>query len=358
MHRITRIIGRRLFWILSVVGMAVVLGAAAMAPADPPPSPSPAPPDPHIGSFYEHAPATSKSHLVQDAHWLALKRAHQVARPGLTAADVLPSSVPSAGNAGTPTIVLLNIGVAQNVLEALGANCNPNGTCTDDAGHSYVDGYFWNFCGPGSANVALYYWTGSTSSYPAGTYTEPSYAPYHSTTYWTSGDHSRSYEMYLAMQVLPPSFATPGLPTFYAYPQAGTTLPDLRDTLNWEASGHNSSTWSTYFYALQPDDSTLTPSVLHADVTWDIATSHAPIVPDVNAPDLPNWSTWKANHPGHKLIHNVTIIGYDDLSGNYYYTDTCGKQCGSNNDAGINTVSQATMYQAIMDAGAQGGYAW
>jgi len=136
----------------------------------------------------------------------------------------------------------------------------------DDLHHSYTDDNYWNFCGAGGATVTAYYWsTVNVLGWPAGYFKEP-YGPHQSNTYWAasdtggSGDTSegfstigRSYLMYMAEQVKPPSFSTPGIDQFGAYPTIGATLPDARDGINWEISGHNVSLWKNYYYIVQPN---------------------------------------------------------------------------------------------------------
>lgn len=241
------------------------------------------------------------------------------------------------------TIGELSTSVVQNTLEPWGTTPGTNNCTNDDASppHCYVDKNFWGLCGPGAVANALQYWGKSINTYPAGTYTEPSYSVYHSTTYWTSSDHNRSYIMYIADQTFPPSFGTAGLPDYSTYPTGGSALTDVRDVLNWEASGHNTNNWSTYFYA-RVSSSGLTASTLHTDIYDDISQGY-PVVAEVITKDLPNWPS------GSNAIHYITVIGYSDPSGVYYYTDTCSKGCGSLNDGGINTIAQSQLLTAITD---------
>jgi len=337
-----RTLGRWVWWVLAIVGVTASLVASSVSYA------APRPIGAH-GGFSQGGGVTvgtPKSHNVQDPRWIALKEAGRVVRPIVGQAPIIMPMTPTAGYAPAATAELLYTGTVTSTIEAPGYG-------NDDHGTYYTDGYFWNFCGAGATNTALYYWNGHTSNYGANTYTEPSYAGYHSSTYWTSGDHGRSYEMYLAMKVLVPGWSTTGEVTFFSYPSAGTYVNDITSTMNWEASGENSSTWNNYFYITQADDSAVTSQSLHNSVAQDVYYSRAPVVIMVNTKDLPNWAgTNKA------LIHVVTIIGYDDSQGIYYYTDTCGTQCGSNHNGGINTISQSQMYKALMDVGGGGGYVW
>jgi hypothetical protein len=287
---------------------------------------------------------------VHDARWLALKQAYRVTGPGkYSSTSTLQSAL---------TYKILSTSVVSNTIETLGSG-------TDDYPESYTDGYLWNFCAAGAADNALYYWNGKTNTYPAGWYTEPSYANYHSNTYWKSSDHNRSYEMYLADQVWVPGWGTPGMVTFGNYPSAGTNLGDITSTLNWEASGH-SSNWQNYFYVTQPNwtynSSTgqwvaISKATLNNEIVSDINLGYAVVV-EVNTTNLPNW-----NKNG--IIHAITIVGYDNANGDYWYTDTCGTACGSMYNGGVNLINQSTpdqygndLYDAILNVGHGGGLSW
>ena len=187
---------------------------------------------------------------------------------------------------------------------------------------------------------------------PAGYFVEP-YGPRAARTYWASTDavsgyatKGRAYLMYMAEQVFPPGWATPGLDEFSYYPTEGATLPDTRDALNWEISGHAAG-WASYFYAVQPAGGTrFSETQLHADVAWDIAYDNAPIVAAVNAAYLPNWSR--------ALGHTITIVGYDDAAGTFSYLDTCGKLCNgsaANHNGGLYTIGRHALYLAIASWG-------
>ncbi len=313
----------------------------------------------------------AKSHLQQNQQWMALKLAYKVRVPLTShifkehpvlcnAAAPLERVSPLCGGPPPPSTEL-NTSVVTHTIEPYGnIPPNPNACTGDDTHYCYVDLYFWDFCGPGAVDNALYYWNGLTNSYPSRQYTEPSYAPYHSHTTWWSDYDNRGYLMYIAMDTQPPSFPTPGLPTFGAYypgshANAGTVINDVRDVMNWEASGH-SSNWANYFYITQSDVG-VTASTIHAEITRDIAQG-APVVAEVNTTNLPNW-----NQKG--IIHYITIIGYDDTKGIYYYTDTCGTGCGSNSSGGIHTINQSKpdqygkdLYDAIVHVGGGGGIVW
>jgi hypothetical protein len=146
-------------------------------------------------------------------------------------------------------------------------------------------------------------------------------------------------------------------------PSWGMTLYGIRDGLNWEASNHDPRTWHTYFYTLVWWNQS-SAAQFHQQVQDDIANAHVPVVAEVAARLLPNW----APH-GKPINHFITVVGYDDTKGIYYYTDTCGNStdCGSLSDGGVHTVSQAQLWAAItaipvntstaFNAG-DGGYVW
>lgn len=173
----------------------------------------------------------------------------------------------------------------------------------------------------------------------------------------------RGYMTYLAWDTQWPGWPHRGMMDNSTYPSYGVTLYGMQDGLNWEASGRNTSTWSNYFYAIQWWNSA-SASTLHSDIVTDIYTSNVPVVAEVNAQLMPNW----VNHGGN-THHFITIVGYDNTQGIYYYTDTCAQSttCGSLHDGTINTVSQSTMWSAITSipvnqstapSAGDGGWVW
>lgn len=295
-----------------------------------------------------------KAPEIHDAQWLSIKNSHRLVAPGVVSSTPIRECISPCDD-----YKLLNTSVVTNTLETLGYG-------PDDKSNGYTDGYLWNFCAAGAVDNALYYWNGKTNTYPAGWYTEPSYANYHTNTYWTSSDRNRSYEMYIADQVKVPTWGTPGMVTFNSYPSAGTGLADITSTLNWEASNHSSS-WQNYFYLSVPnysyDSSTgkydikVSKSTVNSDIVADIKGGHAVVVM-VNTTNLPNW-----NKNG--IIHVITIVGYDNTTGIYWYTDTCGTACGSMYNGGVHTINQVTpdqygndLYDAIINVGVGGGFSW
>jgi len=315
-----------------------------------------------------------KSSLVQDPAWVARKEAHLIAVPAQgTSAVVLkrgnramilgrlgrlvqPNAIPMYGIApsGNP----LGDQITSGIVEPLGSM--PDGSpAKDDAGHSYTDANYWGYCGPGSSNVALWYWNHFANGYPAGSYNDGVV-----NTYWTSNAPYRSYLMYLAQQVNPPSYKTPGEITYKSDGSNDGTYPtDLRDALNFEASGRSTGTgWSTYFYDLvKNNDVNSTPTqeaadekTFHQDVASDISQG-APVVVEADTYYLPEW-------PYTHILHWITVIGYDDNAKTYTYTDTCGKACGSSQDGGLNTIDQHRLFSLAMNdqfmGNGNGGYIW
>ncbi len=279
-----------------------------------------------------------KSTLAQDPTWVAAKAAHRVRR---TAAGSLVVA-PDAPVPALPIVKRLVTTDTQLVVE-------PPGSGIDDRGVRFIDANYWNFCAPGGATVAAYYFgSWRVTSRAAAYYVEP-YGPKRVRTYWASADSvsgyatkGRSFLMYMAEWVFPPGWATPGLDEFSYYPTLGATLADTRDAINWEISGHSAG-WATWYYAVQPTDgSRWSEARLHADVAWDVGYDNVPVVAAVNTAYLPNWSR--------SVGHSIAIIGYDDIAKTYSYLDTCGRACNGsagNRNGGVYTVSQRALYLAI-----------
>ena len=266
--------------------------------------------------------------------------------------DAAPSDAASTDAVAPPdaasTPGMLDTSIVSQIVE-------PEGGGKDDANNSFTDKNYWNFCMPGAATVALYYFLPTNvTAWPAGSFKEPANAP--STipaggTYWDSKDkvngystYGRAYLMHLAMQVKPPSYAAPGMVSFASYPSTGANLTDLRDALNWEASGHAKG-WATFFYSIV-SASSMTQTSLHTDIKKTIDGGHAVVVA-ADTGLLPNWSR--------SLSHAITVVGYDDKASTYKYTDTCGIHCNGSaksKNGGLWTIAQATLYDAIKADGA------
>jgi hypothetical protein len=268
--------------------------------------------------------------------------------------------------AAIPASAYLDSSVTSKIIE-------PEGRYNDDHQKPESDQNYWRLCGPGAVTVALWYWpTQSDVTGWMGTFTEPYGPPAGKfTTFWNGSDTGgsidtsdgyasvgRAYILNVAMDQQPPDYSTPGLDTFTTYPQSGATIGDARDMLNWQASDHDQSHWSTWFYATVPNKTeSLSAANLLSNVATDIATDGVPVVVALNTKittgvhageHLPNWSV--------SLGHSVTIVGYNKSNGTYRYTDTCGAQCGGGTNGGVHDVSQSVMFDLIQSWGT--GYDW
>jgi hypothetical protein len=271
-------------------------------------------------------------------------------------ADAAPDAVP-IHDAAPDVVVTPDSGLPPGMLDTsvVSQIVEPEGDGQDDGSHSFTDKNYWNFCMPGAATVALYYFLPSNvTGWPAGDFREPSNAP--STipaagTHWASDEkvngyhtYGRAYLMHLAEQVKPPSYASAGMASFASYPTTGANLVDVRDAMNWEASGHASS-YASFFYSIVSSKG-LTAATLHADIKKTIDGGHA-IVAAADTGYLPNWSR--------ALSHAITIVGYDDVASTYKYTDTCGVHCNGSpksKNGGVWTLAQTTLFNAIESDGA------
>lgn len=272
--------------------------------------------------------AAAASAATADSAWAGLKQAHRIVAPDRAGKPVVYLS---ATPATYPEVALLDTSVISRTLE-------PGGVGIDAAGNSYDDPNMWDLCGPAAANNALYFWNGNTSQWGTHVYTDPSNDV---TTVWDDSDN-RSYTMELAWYVQPPTWQRVGMMDAHN-PSYGVTLYGMRDGLNWEASAHDARHWQHYFYSIRWW-SEATPKMLLADVESDVGLSGKPVVAEVDAQYLPNWP-----EIDRKKNHFITIVGYDNASREYTYTDTCGHStgCGSNSDAGVHEVSYDMLWQAI-----------
>jgi hypothetical protein len=301
-------------------------------------------------------------HIAQDAQWVARKLAHQVRRPQRPGeAHIEPACV--APCTQYPTLSSLDTSVVERTLE-------PGSSGTDAAGKVYADRNMPHLCGPGAAANTLYFWgnyvpaAGKLAGRGAAALSGGVYRTDTANgvmTYWDN-QYNRSYLLYLAWEAQVPGWPHKGMMGTHD-PSEGVTLYGMRDTLNWEASRSSQATWKQYFYTLVWWDQS-SSTELHRAVQDDIANSRVPVVAEVNARLLPNWPS-----AGAPIKHYITIVGYDDVQGTYDYTDTCGHStgCGSKEDGGVHTVSQAQMWAAITAVpinrstasnGGDGGYIW
>jgi len=206
--------------------------------------------------------------------------------------------------------------------------------------------------------VALWYWTAGKAfdtTIPPAAYTEPNASlSIKATTTWAATDSvskGRGAIMYLAENEMPTpdigAWAHPGVIDWASsYPNDGTPVDRIRDALNWEISGGTATSLSTGPYMWTPYTSKLTQSALHTDVQRDIAGQGTPLVANVATSSgryhLPNWGKRGS------VNHSITIVGYDDAKGTYTYIDTCGPGCNnSGSPAGVNTVSQQTLWALL-----------
>lgn len=232
--------------------------------------------------------------------------------------------------------------------------------------HTYYDTNFFDLCGPGAADVALYYWPAPPNYANHANVVDPKTGV---STTWDGKDpydqtyRMRGYDVHLAWQIKAPGWTQPGMMEQYA--GGGVTLQTEAQAMNWEASGENAKDWQGYFYGVVWWNTSNT-STFYNNVQFDTYKSNVPVVAEVNANVMPNWPR------GGQTNHLITIIGYNDLVHNqdgtygiYYYTDTCASstKCGSFNDGGVNTAPYDTMWNAITNIQVNqntgdGGYIW
>jgi hypothetical protein len=294
--------------------------------------------------------AAATSHAGQDQTWLAAKNAFRVRRAPRPGGSAAPPAcgVPCAAY---PTAYLLDTRVVANTLE-------PAKVGTDAAGHAYLDHNMSKLCGAGAAANTLAFWNDDIRHEATARFTDTANGV---TTTW-DGAHNRAYVAYLAWQAALPGAPHPGMMDTHD-PSTGVTLYGMRDALNWEASGQDTALWRTYFYTITWSDQSSADD-FHHKVRDDLTNTHVPVVAEVSARLLPNWSP-----KGNTIYHFITIVGYDDAAGIYYYTDSCGAStgCGALSDGGLLKVSQAQLWAAItavqvntsdaFDAG-DGGFVW
>ena len=305
-----------------------------------------------------------------DPKWLALKEAHRI-RSGIRRGDpkgtpshpyVASSPYATCCGGSPPQYYELSISTYVNGSFEPSDGTHPNfGTGTssaDDANHAYFDHDFFDLCGAGAADNALWYWP-NPPNLMSNTVTDNAI---NVATYWSS-ERMRGYMTYLAWDTQWPGWPHRGMMDNSTYPSNGISLYGMVDGLNWEASGRNPAKWSNYFYAIQWWNSA-SASILHNDIVTDTYFNNVAIVAEVDASLMPNWP--KSNQNIH---HYITIVGYDDTSGVYYYTDTCANStgCGSLHDATVQIVSQSTLWSAITaipvntstsPAAGDGGWVW
>jgi hypothetical protein len=320
--------------------------------------------------------------------WLKAKLNYKV-RSGITKmtkkGEVIHQSISAipdipccGGGGGYPTsdvltVVTNSVDTVYEPSDGNHPNFGPGSSSRDDAGNSYNDLNFFGLCGPGAADIALEYWPAPPNLLNATT-SDYSTSP-HTITTW-SAERMRGYMTWLAWTM--PNFPSSWYPSGSDWPQVGGIMDqshyttwgvnnyEMADMLNWELTAHETTGSNFYIPVFWSD---YNQSTLLANVESDIATNGVPVVANVDpyylqASDGGNWP----NGIGH-LYHFITIVGYDNNAGIYYYTDTCGHStnCGSSHDGGVNSVSQNQMWAAItgvpVDKGTNvengnGGWIW
>ena len=299
-----------------------------------------------------HLWTKGKSGHTQDPDWVARKLAHQIRRPGKLAPHIgRPSPlVQVGGGGGFPSSWTLDLTYVSQMQE-------PPVTGIDAAGNPYTDYYMWNFCGPGATAVAMDFWPiPNDRAFGQQIFTDP-HDPFITTTW--NDTNFRSYLMYLADQVQPPSYSGPGEVTFLDYgnysSNAYTTFSDLRDAMNWEASGHGiQGNWATYFY-VDVGAANLSQDQLMAYIESDLYGNGVPPVVSVNDAYLPDWPN---KDPRNGTAHFVAIVGYDNTQGTYTYIETCTNTSCGTSGTGPFPVVQSQLYAGIQDNNGNGGIVW
>ena len=347
-------------------------------------TPTPPPAGGGLPTDQVDSPAPRRPVPVQSAEWLALKAAGRVSlqqgRVVILDAGVNPLIVPATG-ALVPSARTLETDYARWIIEPLAYG-------RDARGNEFDNDNYWYLCEPGATAAALYYWELRTG-YPSVTRTEGWFLdPYEAEgvawpspgpsivwsggkrlgTYWTGTDHvngytahGRGYIMYLSMQVQPPGWQSKGIPVYAEagrplYPTIGAPRTNIQVALNWEASGHDGSGWSEFWYAgVMRFEPTLARDLQMA-VTLDVGRDGVPVVVELDTHGLPDWS--QTRH----VRHAVTIVGYDNTANppTYTYIDTCGKACNGlpgNQNGKLHRISQDQMVRAIQDRDGS-GFVW
>ena len=319
----------------------------------------------------------------QSMSWLTLKAAGRIVLSN-GQVSVLPAGADPLTDSKTgqpvPALRTLDLTWTRWIVE-------PPGSGVDAKGNNYADLSYWNLCGPGSTAVTLYYWqklTGQPNvTGTSGYYLDP-YVAAGSTwpvpgprlpvsagkvvgTYWSGSDsvsgftaHARGYVMYLAMQVTPAGWTTPGIDIMVdgegkpRYPLLGATMADIKAALNWEASNHRpGDSQDVYYASVGRWDPTLSRD-LQAAVMLDVGRDGVPVVAGVDTFGLPNWQASDPSKTPHTR-HAIAIVGYDNTANppTYTYLDTCGRACnnrGGNQNGQIHVISQDGLVQALIAA--------
>lgn len=338
---------------------------------------------------------TSKEYVStkQDPTWLAKKRAYMIVsgarRNEPKGTKTNPHTLTQPYSIATaPAAYTLSTQYTSPVFEPGDGDASNYGWGTshnDDSGYGYgfsnpygicSQGYcdMVCLCGPGATDVTLEYWpfpNNNMTDVTAADWAPNAVGLLEVTTVWDAVDpydkvfRMRGYMAYLAWQTQVPNQPV-GMEDQTAYPTFGSTLYKIQRTLNWEASGY-ASNWASYFYVNVWWNQS-SSSTFNSDVVADVSGSNVPVVAEVDASYLPNWSG-----AGRGIHHFISVIGYDNNAHTYTYLDTCGKSTGCNTgtsggtDGQAHTVSQSTMWQAITAvpvntkddaADGDGGWVW
>jgi len=275
-----------------------------------------------------------KGKVNQSAAFIQAKNAHQINPLGKATALSYPSGY------------TLTINQPFEEPLAYGYQDSPSGV---GKGAYYTDKYNWYDCGPGAAAVASWLWP-SAPFPPAGTYRDP-----HSSLYWLT-TYGKQNVMYLAYVIKPPNsgWTSPGVMTYYTYPNADTANSDLLIGMQYEASGE-SSNWQGYFYVLVSPGN-LSASYLLEAVEYDTYSYGVPLVVSVNDSYLPDWKN--SNYKGGS--HDIAVLGYNNSNSTYTYYETCGPGAAAceTSSYGTHTISQSQLYAAIENDNGNGALIW
>jgi hypothetical protein len=173
--------------------------------------------------------------ILQDPAWVAKKQAHQV-RSGIKQGQGKGSSAQPYIATLAPNIIypssymLSDVNPVPNTFEPSDGNYSNYGSgtsLTDDANRPYNDHDFFNLCGPGAADNALWHWPSPPNRMDNSSVTDTAHTS--TTTTWNGTDkdgvaRTHGYMTFLAWQTQWPGWTHPGMmdnSTYYSY---GTTL--------------------------------------------------------------------------------------------------------------------------------------
>ena len=352
-------------------------------------TPTPAPSKGALPTDQVDSPAPRRLVPAQSVGWLKLKAAGRIALVDGKVV-VLPTTADPLVNPSTgqrlPSARVLDTSYARWIIEPLGYG-------KDAKGNAFTDKNYWDLCEAGATITALYYWqlqtghpdvTGTAGyfldPYEAEGVAWPSPGPAVVKgsdgkpigTYWAGTDtvngftaNGRGYMMYVAMAMQPPGWLSKGEAVFAdangkpLYPTIGAPRTSLQVGLNWEASGHDESGWSEYWYASVMRFEPTAARDLQMAVALDVGRDGVPVVMAVDTHGLPNWQDGaKTPH----IRHAISIVGYDNAANppTYTYIDTCGRACNGRSDnqnGKVHVIAQSQMVAAMQDT-VGSGFLW